>query len=68
MLLKRPTYRRFDYSPRYYKPQLDKKVRFKEQMRRERMKARRKSRPVIVWGVILFLVVYAYIYLSGVGR
>ncbi len=68
MLLKRPTYRRFDYLPRYYKPELDEKERFKEQMRRERTKTRRKSRPVLVWGVILFLVLYAYIYLSGVGR
>jgi hypothetical protein len=38
-------------------------------MRQEReLRRRKKGRPVIVWGIVLFLVLYAYLYLSGVTR
>lgn len=65
MLLKRPKYRRFEYEPRYYKPETDEKERFRREMRQERGRHRSKRRPVILWGIILVLVLYAYLYLTG---
>jgi hypothetical protein len=65
MLLKRPRYRRFEYAPRYYRPETDEKEHFKKELRRERGKHRGKRRPVILWGIILVLTLYAYLYLTG---
>lgn len=65
MLLKRPKYRRFEYAPRYYKPETDEKERFKKELRQERGRQRTKRRPVFIWAIILVLVLYAYLYLTG---
>ncbi len=69
MLQKKPQYRRFIYEPRFYSPDRDDKERLKRLMRQERDAYKnRNRRPVFVWAAIFFLVIYAYLYLSGVTR
>lgn len=69
MLFKKPSYRRFTYEPRFYNPDRDEKERLKRLMRQERdAYRRRKRRPVVLWIAIFVLVVYLYLYLSGVTR
>jgi hypothetical protein len=68
MFMRRPSYRQFEYLPRYYKPEDD-----EEQRRRWRMnvkfrsqRKRRGKRPVILYLAVLALVIYMYLALSGV--
>ncbi|HWP81106.1 MAG TPA: hypothetical protein VNN76_00450 [Bacteroidota bacterium] len=68
MLLRRPKYRRFSYEPRFYNPDQDRAEKFRRRMRHEREAHRKPRRSVIIWGVVLILVLYAYLYLSGVMR
>lgn len=69
MFLKRPQYRRFVYEPRFYNRDRDDKERLKRLMRQERDSYRqRKGRPVFIWAAVLFLILYLYLYLSGVAR
>jgi predicted nucleic acid-binding Zn ribbon protein len=69
MLLKKPSYRRFRYEPRFYNPDRDEKERLKRLMRQERdAYRRRKRRPVLLWIAIFALVIYLYLYLAGVAR
>ena len=65
MFLKKPKYRQFVYEPRYYKPDLDESGRLKEKLRQERIKRRKKARPPFIWAVLLLVLLYAYLYLSG---
>ncbi len=65
MLFRRPRYRRFDYEPRFYKPESDPSQRLKDKMRVERGKSRRKQKPVIFVGLLFILLFYAYLYLTG---
>ncbi|MEX0601764.1 MAG: hypothetical protein WD295_00385, partial [Bacteroidota bacterium] len=60
MLLKSPRHRRFEYEPRFYKPEQDRGERFKQRIRLERKKNRRRTRPIFMWGIVLILVLYVY--------
>jgi hypothetical protein len=64
MFFRRPQYRRFDYEPRYYKPELDHSERFKRQLRAQRAK-RVPPRRMLVLIFFLFLALYLYLVLSG---
>jgi hypothetical protein len=68
MFMKRPSYRSFDYIPRYYKPEED-----EENRRRWRLNVKFRSqrkmgrkRPVILYLGILALAIYMYLALAGV--
>lgn len=66
MFLKRPQYRKFEYLPRFYDPEKDHAEKFKHKMEAERRSHQRKKRPVFLWAFLVFLVLYLYLYLSGI--
>lgn len=65
MIFRRPKYRRFEYEPRFYKPEQDPAERMKDRMRVERGKARRQQKSLIGIGLLFILLFYAYLYISG---
>jgi hypothetical protein len=68
MLFRKPQYRRFEYEPRFYRPELDQSEQLKRRLREERRRNRRKRRSPIVWAVLMLLLFYLYLYLSGTLR
>lgn len=68
MLFRRPQYRRFEYEPRYYHPERDPVEKFRKRLEAQRKIRKKKGRPLLVWGVIFVLAVYAYLALSGLFR
>jgi hypothetical protein len=68
MFLKRPQHRKFEYQPRYYDSEKDPTQKFKQRMEVERKSHQRKKRPVVFWAVLVILIVYIYLYLSGAIR
>lgn len=66
MLMKKPKYRVFDYTPRFYKPEEDEQERKKRKLgfSSARKKIQRKKIPII-WIVILFIVIYLYLKIAG---
>ncbi|CUS85982.1 hypothetical protein [Candidatus Kryptobacter tengchongensis] len=70
MLLKRPQHLRFEYIPRYYKPEKDEELKRKERLRRSLKIQRigiseRKKRSLLWWLIIVGIVFYLYLVLSG---
>jgi hypothetical protein len=59
MFMKRPQYRRFDYTPRFYKPELDEEERRKRRLgfRNSRNYIRRKATNPLVWLVLIILLI-----------
>jgi len=68
MLLRKPKYHRFEYTPRYYNPEKDVDEQRRQKLRISRSHNRRTLRPVYFWGMLLLLIVYFYLYISGVFR
>jgi len=68
MFFKRPQHKRFDYEPRFYNPERDPSEQFRERMRREMRIARKKKKPVILWAAVFAIIIYFYLYLSGIIR
>lgn len=68
MFLRKPRYHRFEYLPRFYNPDKDSTEDFRRKLRRERSSQRRRPRPLVWWLAVAALVIYAYLYLSGVLR
>lgn len=66
MFMRKPRYRIFDYPPRFYKPEKDEKERRKRRLgfQRQRKISRHKRSPLI-WLVLIALVIYIYMKLSG---
>ena len=58
MFMKRPGHRIFDYTPRFYNPETDKKERRKSGIR--------KKRSPIVWLALIIVIIYIIIKLGGV--
>jgi hypothetical protein len=65
MFFRKPEYRRFEYSPRFYRPQEDRVELLKAQMRLQRDRSRRKRKSPLIWALLIVLLFYAYLYLSG---
>lgn len=69
MFFKRPKTKRFEYEPRFYKPEQDPSEKFRDRMRQELRKTKNKpQRKILFFGAILLIIFYAYLYLSGVIR
>ena len=67
MFMKKPRHRVFDYPPRFYKPEEDEKERKKRRLGFSRQrKFQSKKRNPLIWLVLLILIVYIYLKLSGV--
>lgn len=66
MLMKRPKHRVFDYTPRFYKPEHDEinKKRKKINFNNVR-KVQRKRRSPVIWLILVVLLFYLYLKLSG---
>jgi hypothetical protein len=65
MLLKRPSYKRFEYTPRFYNPDRDPENTRRRRMRFERQTRRGKNRP-LYWVIgMLILSWLAYMWLGG---
>lgn len=64
MFIRRPQHRRFEYEPRFYKPEQDHTERFKRQLRAQRAK-RVPPRRLLVLLLFLGLALYLYLVLSG---
>lgn len=66
MFFKKPRHRIFDYTPRFYKPEEDKDERLKRRLGfRRQSKVKRKRTSPLIWGVLVLLVIYIYLKLSG---
>jgi len=66
MLMKKPSHRVFDYTPRHYKPEEDKSERRKRRLgfsRQTKFKSRQKS-PIVIL-VIIAIIIYLVLKLSG---
>ena len=66
MLMKKPSNRVFDYTPRHYKPEDDKSERRKRRLgfsRQRKFKSRQKS--PIIFLVIIAIIIYLVLKLSG---
>ncbi|MBM4169496.1 MAG: hypothetical protein FJ215_10140 [Ignavibacteria bacterium] len=68
MFFRRPKYRRFDYEPRFYQPERDPGEKFRERMQREMRRARKKRKPIFLWVAVFALIIYFYLYVSGIIR
>jgi hypothetical protein len=68
MFMKRPGHRIFDYTPRFYNPETDKKERRKRRLgfTRQRKFGIKKKRSPIVWLVLIIVIIYIIIKLGGV--
>lgn len=58
MFMKKPQYKRFDYTPRFYKPELDEEERRKRRLgfRYVRTSYRKKATNPIIWIVLIILI------------
>jgi hypothetical protein len=70
MFFKRPQHLRFEYIPRYYKPEEDEELKRKERIKRQLKFQRitiseRKKRSLIWWLIVVGLIFYVYLILSG---
>jgi len=66
MLMKRPQHKDFEFIPRFYDPDKDPEERLRRKLgfnRKRRFK--RKGRSPIYWLVLLLIVIYFYLKLSG---
>ncbi|MBI4418944.1 MAG: hypothetical protein HY563_09205 [Ignavibacteriales bacterium] len=68
MFFKRPGIRRFEYLPRYYDPERDPREQFKRKFESNRRMRGRSRTSLLRWILVFLLVVYAYLYLSGLLR
>ena len=66
MLMKKLRHRIFDYPPRFYKPEEDDQERKKRRLGFKRqLKMKRRKGNSLVWIVLLALVVFIYLKLTG---
>jgi len=66
MLMKKAQHRIFDYPPRFYKPEQDKDERRKRKLGfRKHLKIKLKKRSALLWFVIVLMVVFILLKLSG---
>ena len=67
MFFKKPPHRIFDYTPRFYKPEEDKDEKLKRKLGfRRQMKMNRKKKSPMIWLLLVIIVVYAYLKLTGI--
>ncbi|MFN3694747.1 MAG: hypothetical protein ACK4UV_07035 [Ignavibacterium sp.] len=57
--MKRPQYRRFDYTPRFYKPEFDEEERRKRKLgfRNARLVSKRKTKSPLIWLILIILLI-----------
>ncbi len=68
MLMKKPQYRKFDYTPRFYNPEKDEKEKLKRKLGFTRnVKVKRKTRSPIVWLFLVILVIIVLLKLAHIG-
>lgn len=66
MFFKKPRHRVFDYTPRFYKPEDDKdEIRKRRLGFRRQSKVKRKRTSPMIWAVLIVIVIYVYLRLSG---
>lgn len=60
MFMKRPQYRRFDYTPRFYKPELDEEERRKRKLgfRSARMSTRKRAINPLIWLIFILMIIF----------
>lgn len=60
MFMKRPQYRRFDYTPRFYKPELDEEERRKRKLGfgSSRLSIRKKTINPLLWLIMILLIIF----------
>ncbi|WP_337865579.1 hypothetical protein [Ignavibacterium sp.] len=63
MFMKKPQYRRFDYTPRFYKPEMDEEERRKRKLgfRTSRHYKNRKATNPVLWLVLIILIIFILI-------
>jgi hypothetical protein len=66
MFMKRPQYRKFDYQPRFYKPELDEGEKRKRRLG-FRSNIRKRSNTKIPWPYIIMLAIILFIFLKYNG-
>lgn len=64
MFMRKPQYRRFEYTPRYYDPNKDENERRRRRFRFERPPRRKSHKPMIIIALMFILVYMLYSYLQ----
>lgn len=66
MLLKKPQNKKFEYLPRYYKPDEDKEEKRKKKLGfRKSRKALKRGRSTIYWLVLIIIILFIYLRFTG---
>jgi len=66
--MKRPRHRIFDYTPRYYDPDLDpKKLKKKKLGFAKQLKIKKKKRSPVIWIIFILIVIFIILKLNGFG-
>ena len=60
MLMKKPEHKRFEYQPRYYKPEKDKSEKLKERLEIARKASlyKKKNNKVIIYFIFIIFIIY----------
>ncbi len=64
MFMRKPQYKRFDYTPRYYDPKKDEDARRRRQIKFESNVRRGSNRPLIIIVIMFILVYLIYTYVN----
>ncbi len=68
MFMKRPRHRIFDYTPRYYDPELDPKERKKRRLGFSRnISTKRKKRSSAIWIILVIIIIFVILKLNHIG-
>lgn len=66
MYFKKKQHRVFDYPPRFYDPENDPKERRKRKLKfRSFIHKRKKSKPIIVWILLIAVIIFLYMKFGG---
>jgi hypothetical protein len=60
MLMKKPEHKRFEYQPRYYKPEKDKSEKLKERLEiaRKSHLYKKKNKKVLIYFIFIVFIIY----------
>lgn len=60
MLMKKPEHKKFEYQPRYYKPEKDKSENFKErfELTRRYYSLNKKNNKIFIYFVFILIIIY----------
>ena len=66
MFIKKPSYRKFDYAPRYYKPEIDKEEKRKRRLGfKSNIRNKTSTKKQILYIGMFLIILYAFLKYNG---